>query len=105
MAEKQSAMARLREKLAEKAKSYKTSQDVERLHHLSQALVNLRDHTAAAPIAASLAKELSALSAKQTEADAKEKEETDKEVAEAQAADSKSAEQHESPSHAASRSR
>lgn len=87
MADKQSAIAKLREKRAKEAMEYKSSHDVERVHHLIAAASLIRDWPAAAALAASLTKELTALNAKQVELDAKEKAEQEKEVAEAVAAD------------------
>jgi hypothetical protein len=54
-------------------KDYRTSHDVQRAHHLIAALSILKDHTAAAPLAASFARELQAMALKQMDLDAEEK--------------------------------
>lgn len=86
---KESAVAKVREKRAKEAKEYKSSHDVERVHHLIAAASLIRDWPAAASLAASLSRELVALNMKQADLDAKEKEEHDKELNEAWAADTK----------------
>lgn len=89
----QTAVAKLWEKRSKEAKEYKTTHDVERAHHLIGALTQLKDHTGAVAVAASFARELAAMNAKQADLDAKEKEQQEKENAEAIAADAKAATQ------------
>ena len=112
MAEKMSEQEKLAHEVSEKAKSYKTPHDVERLHHMAAAAFYLRDHSAAAPISGSIGRELLALALKQGEQDDKDAEEAAKKLAAAKEADAKAAaeaaEEHESsspPPRAAARSR
>lgn len=95
MADKESAQLKHYKAAQEKAKAYKTSHDVERVHHLIGAAHLMRDYPAASALQNSLVRELVALSLKQAELDAKEKEEDEKALAEAKAADAKPVEEEE----------
>lgn len=85
----ESAVAKLNKDLAEKEKGYKTTHDVERVQRLISAAHLMRDYPRVAALANSLTRELHALSLKQEELDAAEKEELAKAMAEARAADDK----------------
>jgi len=89
MPDKESAVAKLLKKQAEEAKDYKCEYDVERIQRLVLSAHYMRDYPATTALASSLTRELTAMSLKQAEADAKEKEEWAKELAEARAADAK----------------
>lgn len=91
MAEKQSAVAKLREKLEKEKREYKCEHDVQRVHHLIAAVVNLKDYPAAGTLAAALGRELQAMSLKQADDDAEERKEAEKEMAAAEEADAKAA--------------
>jgi hypothetical protein len=83
----ESARQKLANELHEKAKNYKTTHDVERIHHIVAALSLMRDYPQHAAVANSLGKEMTALNAKQAEQDAKDADELQKKTAEAMAAD------------------
>src|SRR6516164_4896164 len=91
MPDKESAVAKLLKKQAEEAKDYKCEYDVERIQRLILSAHYMRDYPATTALASSLTRELTAMSLKQAEADAKEKEEWAKELAEARAADARAA--------------
>lgn len=91
MADKQSAVAKLREKLEKEKREYKCEHDVQRVHHLIAAVIGLKEYPPAGPLAAALGRELQALSLKQADLDTEERKEAEKELAAAEEADAKAA--------------
>ena len=97
----ESAVAKLIKEEEDKAKSYKTAHDVERVHHIIAAAHLMRDYTPVAALAASLTRELRGMALKQEELDTKERDEHLKKLAEAKAHDDKMYAEQNEPKEAA----
>lgn len=87
MAEKESAVAKWQRTQAEKARAFKVTHDVERVHHLIAAAHLMRDYPPTTSLASALNRELAALSLTQADLDAEEKAENEKTYIAAVAAD------------------